>query len=193
MTLSIFSKLIARRTNEPAMPSSRFGRFKHCGCRGGLWIFLALPLCGPLMAQGAKHDTSIKAGQIKKSAEAPIKYADVLYRSGSRRDPFLNPLLFKKKEKASGDEEIARGLPPPGIAGTYIAQATLQGIAIRDDGRIAVIRGSDSRAYFLKAGDKLFDGYLKEIQNDSVTLVRETKLRSGKVLTQDVTKRLRTP
>ncbi len=59
--------------------------------------------------------------------------------------------------------------------------------------KVAVVRGSDSRAYFLKVGDKLFDGYLKDIQNDSITLVRETKLRSGKTLTQDVTKRLRTP
>ena len=84
-------------------------------------------------------------------------------------------------------------LPPPGIAGTYIAQAALQGIAIRDSGKVAVFRGADSRAYFLRKGDRLFDGYVKEIHDDSVTLVRETKLRSGKTLTQDVTKRLRTP
>ena len=91
------------------------------------------------------------------------------------------------------DEELTRGLPPPGIAGTYIAQATLQGITVRDGGKVAVVRGADSRAYFIRVGDRLFDGYLKEIQNDFITLVRETKMKSGKTLTQDVTKRLRTP
>ena len=148
-----------------------------------------------LMTAGGANNTSpaSSVGPIKKPLESPIKYANVAYRSGNRRDPFVNPLLVKKKEKQSEDEEISRGLPPPGIAGTYIAQATLQGIAIRDTGKVAVFRGADSRAYFLRKGDKLFDGYLKDIHDDSVTLVRETKLRSGKILTQDVTKRLRTP
>ena len=38
----------------------------------------------------------------------------------------------------------------------------------------------------------MFDGYIKAINLDSVLLIRETKMRSGKVLTQEVTKRLRT-
>jgi hypothetical protein len=58
---------------------------------------------------------------------------------------------------------------------------------------MAIVRGADTRAYFLKEGDRLFDGYLKTIGIDSITLVRETKMRSGKTLTQNVTKRLRTP
>ena len=34
----------------------------------------------------------------------------------------------------------------------------------------------------------MFDGYVKTIQDESVLLIRETRLRSGKVLTQEVTK-----
>ena len=125
-------------------------------------------------------------------AEIPVKFTGVIFKPGNRRDPFLNPLLLKKPRNQD-DEELSRGLPPPGIAGTYIAQAVLQGTAVRDDGRVAVVRGSDTRAYFLREGDRLFDGYVKTIALDSITLVRETKLKSGKTLTQDVTKRLRTP
>jgi Tfp pilus assembly protein PilP len=151
-------------------------------------------LCFPMTAAAANITSPASSvAQTKKPLESSIKYANVVYRSGNRRDPFINPLLVKKKDRQSEDEEISRGLPPPGIAGTYIAQAMLQGIASRDTGTVAVFRGADSRAYFLRKGDKLFDGYLKEIHDDSVTLVRETKLRSGKILTQDVTKRLRTP
>jgi Tfp pilus assembly protein PilP len=139
-----------------------------------------------LIAQDVKENAT-------KPAEIPIKYSGVRYQSGNRRDPFINPMFFKKKEKhqENNDEEVARGLPPPGIAGTYIAQASLQGISSRDSETTAIVRGADSRAYFIRVGDRLFDGYVKAFQNDSITFVRETKLKSGKTLTQDVTKRLR--
>lgn len=131
-------------------------------------------------------------GQVTREAELPARTAGIPYQSSGRRDPFLNPLLLAKKEKPA-DEELPRGVPPPGIAGTYVAQAVLQGTSIRGDGRVAIVRGADTRAYFLKEGDRLFDGYVKAIESDFITLVRETKMRSGKVLTQDVIKRLRTP
>ena len=193
MTVSIVSRAVARSLKSPALNFlNRSGSANH-GLTQLLWVLLPMLLCFPMAA--AEANNTGPAGsvtQAKKPLESPIKYANVVYRSGNRRDPFINPLLVKKKDKQE-DEEISRGLPPPGIAGTYIAQAMLQGIAIRDTGKVAVFRGADSRAYFLRKGDKLFDGYLKDINDDSVTLVRETKLRSGKILTQDVTKRLRTP
>jgi hypothetical protein len=144
-----------------------------------------------LVAQETKLATNT-TGRIAKPLEAPMQVTGVHYNSGNRQDPFLNPLLLKKEQKPL-DEELSRGLPPPGIAGTYIAQAVLQGTSVREDRRIAVVRGADTRAYFLKEGDRLFDGYVKTIELDSITLVRETKMRSGKTLTQDVIKRLRTP
>jgi hypothetical protein len=154
------------------------------------WI-LSILFLNPLMAQQAK--TALQtAGQNPNAVEAESKVSGILYKSGNRRDPFLNPLLLKKNQKPE-DEELPRGVPPPGIAGTYIAQAVLQGTAVRGDGRIAIVRGADTRAYFLKEGDKLFDGFVKSIESDSITLVRETRMKSGKTITQDVTKRLRTP
>jgi hypothetical protein len=155
-------------------------------------FFLSLSLLIPTMAQNSKPAAQDKVGQTKKTAESPINYSGIPYKPGNRRDPFWNPAKQKTSSK-NEDEEISRGLPPPGIAGTYIAQAILEGISIREDRLTAIVRGSDKRAYFLREGDRLFDGYLKTIQEDSITLVRETKMRSGKTLTQDVTKRLRTP
>ncbi len=163
------------------------------GPRISLWLLLPLLLSVPAIALDREQESRKTSVQTKQAVESPIGYAGVFYLSGHRRDPFLNPLLLKKNSQSSGDEEVTRGTPPPGIAGTYIAQASLQGTAISDDGRIAIVRGADTRAYFLREGDRLFDGYLKTIENDSITLVRETKLRSGKILVQDVTKRLRTP
>jgi len=164
------------------------GRFALCGIVFGLLLPLLTPSAGAQQPTPAVQ----KAGPITRKVESPLKFTGVLFKYTTRRDPFLNPLLIKKT-KEEVDEELSRGTPPPGIAGTYIAQAVLQGTSIRQDGRRAIVRGADTRAYFLKEGDRLFDGYLKTIERDSITLVRETKLRSGKTLTQDVIKRLRTP
>jgi Tfp pilus assembly protein PilP len=132
-----------------------------------------------------------KTEKTGKVVESPIHYAGVPYKSANRRDPFLAPA--KPKSSVKTDEEISRGLPPPGIAGTNVEQTILEGISIRDDRKTAIVRGRDNRTYFLREGDRLFDGYLKTIQEDSITLTRETLMRSGKKLTQEVTKRLRTP
>lgn len=141
-------------------------------------------------AQDANGNTG---SEQTESAKVPrLNYAGVSFIPDNRRDPFLNPLL--KNKQAAGDQEIDRGHPPPGIAGTYIAEAVLKGISIRDTGRrLAIVKGSGNRAYFLREGDRLFDGYLKAIHRDSITLVRERKMRSGKIITQEVIKRLRTP
>jgi hypothetical protein len=120
-----------------------------------------------------------------------LDYTGISFDPSNLSDPFLNPLL--KKPGAEGDKEMDRGLPPPGIAGTFIEEAVLKGISIKEDGRLAIVNGSGNRAYFLREGDRLFDGYLKEIYRDSIKLVREIKMRSGKIITQEVTKRLRTP
>ncbi len=184
---------------NPIMPPATSEASKalrsRCLCRGAavlLGLLLAMPAFTPSMAREAKQDPRNPSGQEGTAVKAQAKYSDVRYISGNRRDPFLNPLLLAKKAKQQ-DEEVALGLAPPGIAGTYIAQLKLQGLSFRDGRRIAIVRAKDKRAYFLEEGDRLFDGYVKNINLDSITLVRETKLRSGKILTQDVTKRLRTP
>jgi hypothetical protein len=151
------------------------------------WAVLMLPVTST--AQQPKAAEAVpKEGTG--SLESSPPFVGVRYLSENRRDPFLNPLLLKKEGLAT-DEEMPPGQIPPGIAGTYIAQAVLVGIAAEDGSRTAVFRGNDNRVYFLHRGDKLFDGFIVNIGMDTVLLMRETKYRSGKVLRQEVTKRLR--
>ena len=145
----------------------------------------------PLQANG--QTTARKAPTTGRSvavAPTPTGYAGARYVSGNRRDPFLNPLLSRKVQ--DGDEEAPKGPPPPGIAGMYIKDVELLGMAVSSEKQTAAFKGTDKRVYFLHVGDRLFDGYVKSITLDSVQLVRETTMRSGKVLTQEITKRLRT-
>ncbi len=155
-------------------------------------LLLTLPATAWCENAPSPKVTSPKQPVASKPAAEALPKAGVRYDSGNRRDPFLNPLRLKKAAEDL-NEEVGRGTPPPGISGMYIEEVALLGVSSRSDGRTAVFRGPDKRAYFLQPGDKLFDGYLKNIGPDSVLLVRETKLKSGKVLTQDVQKRLRTP
>lgn len=186
MTFSDFLRAEISSAKNETWPA-----FSSCRNRAGLtWLFLSLLLSSPVIAQKTAPGTN--ATQTTKTAEAPTQYNVIPYVSDNRYDPFFNPKHYRKNT-TQVDEEISRGIPPPGIAGTYIAQAGLEGITIGNSRRIAIVRGTDSRGYFLKEGDRLFDGYLKSIREDSIIFVRETKMRSGKMLTQDITKRLRTP
>ncbi len=138
---------------------------------------------------GPQVEASVRDAQ---SPPKPPQYQGVRYEPVNRRDPFLNPLLLKSREEDL-NAEAPRGPAPPGIAGMYIAQVNLLGTSVSDQARTAVFRGTDQRVYFLREGDRLFDGFLKSITVDSAVLTRETKLKSGKLVTQEVTKHLRTP
>ena len=151
-------------------------------------LLLPLLLAFPVLAQETETADSLGEPAIK----IVIKPAPVLYEPQKRRDPFLHiePPKTASVPKVV-DEELPRGTPPPGIAGILIDNAGLEGIVARNNQRFVIVRGADNRAYFLHEGDRLFDGYLKTIEKDSVVFVRETFMRSGKTLTQEITKRLR--
>jgi hypothetical protein len=157
---------------------------------------LALVLQVWALGQVRPPDGRTDSSKAAPTVEKPTLIAGVKYQSGSRMDPFLNPVLIKKENELrlkASEEEETRGQPPAGIAGMYIAQVMLVGVSHAEGKRTAVFRGTDKRAYFLQNGDKLFDGYLKEIGTDEVLMVRETNFKSGKIVTQEVHKRLRTP
>jgi hypothetical protein len=152
------------------------------------WLILALPWTA--LGQVPEQEKPPPEQRAMLDKNAP-KYSEARYISRNRRDPFLNPLLLVKK--VDPNAEVPRGEPPPGIAGMYIAQVKLLGTSTSEQGQMAVFLGTDERAYFLREGDRLFDGYLKDITINSVVLIRETLLKSGKTTTKTVTKHLRQP
>lgn len=153
------------------------------------WATMLLPAMGT--TQQSKDPRTDPANPRKIMVEAPVVRTGVSYQSINRRDPFLNLLLLKKEQKPIQDPEESRGQPPPGIGGMFMAEVTLLGVASQEGVQTAIFRGTDKRAYFLHQGDKLFDGPITKIDADAVTLVRETRFKSGKILRQEVIKRLR--
>ncbi len=158
--------------------------------------FILIPLMLTLVVMAAAADQKVKTAAVpgakKAVAEAQAPEVGVKFAPGNHPDPFLNPNLFLKASSTPNEEE-PRGQAPPGIAGMLIAQVKLLGTVYGEGAPTAVFLGTDRRSYFLQESDRLFDGYVKSIGADSVVLVRETKYRSGKIATQEVLKRLRTP
>ena len=150
------------------------------------WIVLLVPSSG-------KGQTAVSKSPNLAKPDPPVEALNpnrgARFEPVARPDPFLNPLLQRKK--VDPDEEAPKGTPPAGIAGMNTSEVLLLGISMSPDGKTAAFQGTDKRVYFLHEGNHVFDGFLKAINADSVLMVRETKLRSGKVLTQEITKRLR--
>jgi hypothetical protein len=153
------------------------------------WAAVLVPMAANSQTPAKKPGAAVKAAPL---VEFPMGNGGPRYEPSDRPDPFMNPLIQRKNIGNDAEEEAPRGAPPPGIAGMSANEVVLLGISISPDGKTAAFRGTDKRVYFLREGDHLFDGYIRAISADSVQLIHETKLRNGKVLTQEITKRLRT-
>ena len=117
------------------------------------WVAVLVPTAAIGQTPAMNTGTAGKPASI---VEAKTIYRGARYEPSNRPDPFLNPLLRKKGGAA--DEEVPRGTPPPGIAGMYSNEVELLGMSLATAGKTAVFKGTDKRVYFLREGDRLFDG-----------------------------------
>ena len=154
------------------------------------WLLLSMLIPSPITAQSVRQYFGNCIEQGEQTKQFPMNHPEIRYTPDNGRDPFLNPLR-RLKQLMPTDQKIPPAPLPHGIAGTHIAELGFEGTSLRYNRRLAIVRAADNRAYFLEEGDRLFDGYLKIIRADSIVLVRETKLTSGKILTQDITRHLR--
>jgi hypothetical protein len=100
----------------------------------------------------------------------------------ARRDPFES-LVGRER---SGDS----GPRLPGKAGLVISQLRLDGVVRYVDGMIAVVTNPQSRTYFLREGDQLYDGRVAKISMDGVTFHEVGKDAFGKPVDREVSKRM---
>jgi len=113
-------------------------------------------------------------GSAPAAAESEIKQA--------RRDPFES--LVGRQNKG--------GTPnlPPGKLGLQVSTLRLDGIVRSPNGMIAVVSNPQSRTYFLREGDRLYDGSVEKISMDSVSFHEEGKDAFGKPVERQVNKRI---
>ncbi|HEY2646715.1 MAG TPA: hypothetical protein VGI34_07060 [Candidatus Acidoferrales bacterium] len=101
-----------------------------------------------------------------------------------RRDPF-DTLLTKARPTNEPPENL-----PPGKAGLIVETLRINGIARSPNGMIAIVSNSQQRVYFLKEGDKLYDGSVEKIALNAISFQEIGKDAFGKPLERTVTKQL---
>ena len=113
-------------------------------------------------------------GAAPAAAESEVKQA--------RRDPFES-LLGRQLNKAPANL-------PPGKLGLQVSTLKLDGIVRAPNGMIAVVSNPQARTYFLREGDRLYDGSVEKISMDGVSFHEEGKDAFGKPVERQVNKRI---
>jgi len=108
------------------------------------------------------------------AAESELKQA--------RRDPFESLI---SRQQGKGGPAL-----PPGKAGLQVSTLRLDGIVKAPNGMIAVVTNPQSRTYFLREGDHLYDGSVEKITMDGVSFHEEGKDAFGKPVERQVNKRI---
>jgi len=131
----------------------------------------------PTAAKGATEAASVNSA--KPPVEKPAEEKPTV-----RRDPF-DTLLTKARASNAPPENL-----PPGKAGLIVDTLRINGIVHSPNGMIAIVSNSQQRVYFLREGDKLYDGSVEKIALDSISFHEFGKDAFGKPLERVVTKRL---
>ena len=98
---------------------------------------------------------------------APAAPEGHTYRPDGRRDPFVS-LLRRGSDAAS-----APSLRGPGLKGLGTGEVTLRGTVASQGGFVAILQGSDSKTYIVRAGEQLADGTIRSITADALVILQQ--------------------
>jgi Tfp pilus assembly protein PilP len=152
----------------------------------------AAPTKAPAIAaeKDAKKPAEAAKETAKDSAKPPAAPAAVSAEKAPeekpvvRRDPF-DTLLTKARAGNAPPENL-----PPGKSGLIVETLRIDGIVHSPNGMIAIVSNPQQRVYFLRDGDKLYDGAVDRIALDSISFHEVGKDAFGKPLERTVTKQL---
>jgi Tfp pilus assembly protein PilP len=122
------------------------------------------------------------------SATAPAQPAPAVppytYDALGRRDPFVSLLT-------RGSDPQAASSRPAGLAGVTISEANVKGIVRDRSGLIAMIQGTGTKTFIVRAGERLMDGSVKAIAADSVVFAQDVQDPLSMVKQKEVRKTVR--
>ncbi len=154
---------------------------------GGVPAQSALPVAGPAEKQ--------VQNQVQKQVQKQVQQ-QVVQRVGvklhppvtalvkvGKRDPFLSPVVTQS------------GRPGCSAGKKYleIGQISVKGVVRSTAGFTAVVTDGLNRTYFLREKDAVFHGGVLKITADSVVFRLSQPDRLGKMITQEVVKKISTP
>lgn len=138
----------------------------------GAWSVSAQSPAPPAGEAGISNTAAAPASDapdlIKAIIEQEIQPAPGAYTyvPGNRRDPFVS--LVKPIDAAT-----RAAAKKPGMEGFLIQEVALRGIVRSSQGMTAMFQGPDGKSYFVRAGQRLFDGSIISVDPASVTFRQE--------------------
>ena len=89
------------------------------------------------------------------------------YNPEGRRDPFVSLL------RRGGDSPRGDAVRPAGMAGLLVSEVSLRGIVASRTGFVAIVQGADGRTYIVREGERLFDGAVRSITQDTLVFLQQ--------------------
>ena len=90
------------------------------------------------------------------------------YHPEGRRDPFTSLLL-----RGSQLQNPMLGARAAGLAGLETSEVTLKGTIASQGGFVGILQGADTKTYIVRAGDRLLDGTIRTITQDSMVVTQQ--------------------
>jgi Tfp pilus assembly protein PilP len=89
------------------------------------------------------------------------------YRPEGRRDPFTSLLMRGSQTRPT------LGARAAGLAGLETSEVTLKGTIASQGGFVGILQGADTKTYIVRAGDRLLDGTIRTITQDSMVVTQQ--------------------
>jgi Tfp pilus assembly protein PilP len=145
----------------------------------------AAPQAPAGQAQPQKPPAAAEAPADKQQPPPP-QGAGYSYDPSGRRDPFVS------LASRGGDVAPPPGARPAGVSGLLVNEMTVKGVwKSSRGGFIALVQSPDNRTYIVKAGDKVFDGTVKQITQDAVVFSQDVNDPLSLVKQREVRKQIR--
>lgn len=134
----------------------------------------AVVVASPLAAQDAPAADTASAAEggfdIEENLEdilqqEPLGADSYRYDSQGRRDPFRS-LIGPARTTGVGER-------PPGTPGFLVDEIDLAGVVRTKQTLVAMIAGPDNKGYLLRVGDRVFDGEVVRITQESIVFRQE--------------------
>jgi Tfp pilus assembly protein PilP len=153
-----------------------------------LWCLGPLTVAAAAQAPtGAKLPTATSAPPAAATAPLPaIPPKGFTYESQGRRDPFVSVLR-------SGTDPEKPAVRKPGLAGLTVSEVSLKGTVDSSRGFVAILQGVDGRTYLVREGERLADGTVQSITQNTLTLLQPVNDPLSKDTQREVRKVLRQP
>lgn len=107
-----------------------------------------------------------------------------VYEPGGRRDPFVSLV-------GRGETPPPQSVRPPGVSGLLIGEITVKGVVRDRTGFMAMLQAPDKKTYNVRVGDKLLDGSVKSISQETVIFSQDVNDPLSLVKQREVPKPVR--